>query len=104
MELYAAAGAVDRIARRYFLGHSPLFAETAEQLRRAVELAEQLVDLYNDSLGRTRKTKEVDCVALKQRSAEQAIAEVAHTRLSQAETLRTLGDTHAAAVLIQEHL
>ena len=113
--VYAEASAVDYVARRYFAGRSPLFSETAEEVKSLVEHAQQVVELYTDGLyklGRGNKLvlkprmgEPIDLADVKKQSVESAIALVEQTvRLSKAETLVDRGERRAAAELIQQHL
>jgi hypothetical protein len=51
---YVQQGAVQEIARRYLVGHNPLFPEMAQDVDEQVRHAEQLVELYNDRFAAVR--------------------------------------------------
>jgi hypothetical protein len=107
LEVYAATGAAEYIARRYFEGCSLLFPQAADCVASLVEYTEQVVDLHNDWV-RERGPAGAQPIAypeLKKRAVEGAVALVERTvRLAKAETLAVLGDRRAAVQLIQEHL
>ena len=115
LEVYATTGAVECIAKRYFVGKSPLFPQMVEDLQELVKFTEQVVELYNEGLCdlgrdgalRTRPAlgEPIDCSDVKKRSVARATATVEQTvRLSKAETLVVRGDRRGAAELIQQHL
>jgi len=104
LEVYAATGAVDYIARRYFEGRSPLFPNAAECAEALVEYAEQVVGLHNDWVRERGPlgAQPIVCADLKRRSVEAAIRIVEQTvRLAKAETLVALGERRAAVALLQ---
>jgi len=111
--VYGEAGAVDYLSKRYFGGRSPLFPDLDADLKALVEHAEQMVELYNDSLWKLgpggklvpkpERGEPIDLADVKQGSVKRATPSVEQTvRLSKTETLVDRGERRAAVELIQQ--
>ena len=113
LDVYGEVGAVDYLTRRYFSGRSPLFPDLAEDVKALIEHAEQMTELYNDSLyklgpggklvPKPERGEPIDLADVKTGSVERATASVEQTvRLSKAETLVDRDERRAAVELIQQ--